>query len=165
MKCRFRILLFPILGCLLVLPIAVAAPAARHRRDLTNWDKLAQLAPRTEIKVVLTSNKSYLGKFQNWSDAVIVVQLRHGEQAFSRQDVLRVSIKDKSHRLRNTLVGLAIGTGAGIAFGELGTYEGWFNFVPADLNDAIFIPSLAIVGTIVGAALPTGRWLDVYRSP
>ena len=38
-------------------------------------------------------------------------------EMLSRQDIRRVELKKPGHRGRNTLIGLAIGTGAGLAIG------------------------------------------------
>jgi hypothetical protein len=34
-----------------------------------------------------------------------------------------------------------------------------------DLGKAVFSSLGAIVGTVIGVALPTGGWRDVYRAP
>ena len=82
-----------------------------------NWDNLKQLAPGQQIRIVLNNAKSYTGQFQSVSDAGIVVRSATGGQVFERQSVLRVSTQGKSHRGRNALIGLAVGTGAGIIVG------------------------------------------------
>jgi hypothetical protein len=164
MNCQFGLLRVTVLVVLAVQLTAMAAPAAIHTRDTANWSNLAKLASGARIRVVLMNGKSYTGKFRSLSDELIVVALGHGERAFERQNVLRVSTLGKSHRLRNTLIGAAVGVGAGFAFGGLADDEDYFHFDKEDQNYTIFAPSFTVVGTIVGAALPTGRWRDLYRS-
>jgi hypothetical protein len=155
---------FATLGCLLMMSMAIAVPAAARTRDTANWGNLTKLASGAQIRVVLMNGKSYTGELRSLSDEVIVVELGHGERAFERQNVFRVSTRGKSHRLRNTLIGAAVGVGAGFAFGGLAEYENYFHFDKEDQNYTIFAPSFTVVGTIIGAALPTGRWRVLYRA-
>ncbi|MGH9378640.1 MAG: hypothetical protein ACRD1I_07570, partial [Terriglobia bacterium] len=117
--------------------------------------------------IVLNNKKSYRGSFQSVSDEAIVVRLRKVAQTFSRQEVIRVSTKGKSHRLRNTLIGAAVGAGAGFAFGA--GVDGYDNcsficFSTGGQGKEIFTPSFAVVGAIVGAALPARRWQSLYQA-
>lgn len=164
MNRRVESSVFPTLPCLLMLSMAIAVPAAAGTRGIANWGNLSKLASGAQTRVVLMSGKSYTGKFQSLTDEVIVVELSHGERAFERQNVLRILTKDKSHRLRNTLIGAAVGAGAGFAFGVLADHEDYFHFDKEDQNYTIFAPSFTVVGTIIGAVLPTGRWRVLYRS-
>jgi len=68
-------------------------------------------------------------------------------------------------RLRNTLLGAAIGAGAGLGIGA-GTDAQCSPhcFLGNNLAKAIFTPLGALVGTVVGVAWPTGRWHEIYRS-
>lgn len=154
----------------LLMQLMVIAPlGAAPLPDNANWNNLKQLAPGDEIKIVLKNMKSYKGKFQTLSDEGIAVRLGKRSQTFARQDVFRVSTKGKSHRLRNTLIGAAIGAGAGLGFGQWvdGTADcGFICFASSDAGKKIFTPSFAVVGAIVGAALPARRWRwrDLYRA-
>jgi hypothetical protein len=163
MKDHTKRLLFPGLATLLMQSMAIVSLAAAHPPENTNWNNLSQLAPGSEIKIVLGNKKSYQGKFQSLSDEAIVVRLGHGVRIFDRQNVLRVLTKGKSRRLRNTLIGAAVGAGAGLAFGGAADAEDFFHFSTTGQNYKIFIPSFAVVGAIVGAALPARRWHKVYQ--
>ena len=146
--------------------IAVYAEEAKSRQ--ANWDNLKGLATGDDIRLVLNDTKSYKAKFQSVSDETIAVRLVTGEETFPRESVLRVSTKGKSHRGRNALIGLAVGAGAGVVVGvaspELGQGKcaqgSCVNAESAAL--AGFVG--AVVGTGLGAVLPTGGWHDVYRA-
>jgi hypothetical protein len=147
---------------------SMAAPALQAggpKPYATNWDNLKTLMSGEKTKVVLKDKKSYLGKFQTASDEAIVLRMETDDQAFSRQDVLRVSTKGKSHRLRNALIGAGVGTGVGLGVGaaaDSGCNQScWF----PGLGKKAFTPMGGIIGAAAGAALPTGRWHDVYRAP
>jgi hypothetical protein len=147
-----------IIGMLPCVPLGAAEPQA----DKADWENLKQLAPGTKIQVVLNDSKSYSGEYQSRTDEAIAVRLATGEQTFNRQSVLRVSSKGQSHRWRNALIGLAVGAGAGLAIGasSCGSNN---SECQAPAASAGFLIGIG-VGAGVGAALPTGRWRDVYRA-
>ena len=132
------------------------------------WDDLKQLAQGQQIRIVLNDAKSYTGQFQSVTDAGIVVRLATGDQAFERQSVLRVSAQGKSHRGRNALIGLAVGTGAGIIVGVASPELGQGKCAQGSCVNAASIALPGVVGAVVGAglgtAIPTHGWHDVYRA-
>lgn len=153
-------LMISIFGLMMVVSLGAAAPQA----DKANWDNLKQLVSGQEIMVVLKDAKSFQGKFQSVSDEALVIRLATGEQTFNRQSVLRVSSKGQGHRGRNALIGLAVGAGAGLAVGaaySASIRKEW----PHNRWTTVLIAPGAVVGTVVGALLPTsGGWRDVYRA-
>ena len=133
--------------------------AAEPPPEKANWDNLKSLAPGEEIRVVLKDAKSYRGRLQAVSDEAITLRLAAGEQSIARQDILRVSAKGNSHRLRNALIGAGLGagiTGAAVAASIRND--------PEAINGVVAIPIVALVGAGVGAVMPTGGWHDVYRA-
>jgi tetratricopeptide (TPR) repeat protein len=133
--------------------------AAEPPPEKANWDNLKSLAPGEEIQVVLKDAKSYRGRLQAVSDEAITVRLAAGEQSIARQDILRVSAKGNSHRLRNALIGAGIGAGiTGVAVAASIRND------PEAINGVAVIPIVALVGAGVGAVMPTGGWHDVYRA-
>lgn len=162
-----RILCLSLTTLLMEVLAAVALGAAPQAAN-ANWDSLKQLKPGAEIKVVLNGVKSYQGKFQSVSDGAIVVRLREGEQTFARQNVLRVSVKGESHRRRNALIGAAVGAGAGLGVGaaaDAGNKCSGFGLpCLSSAGKVVFTPLGAIIGAVVGAALPPRGWRDLYRA-
>jgi hypothetical protein len=126
-----------------------------------NWDNLKRLAPGDDIRIVLNDAKSYRAKFQSASDAAIVVRLVTGEQTFTRENVLRVSTRGQSHRLRNAALGAGIGVGLGFAVAA-GTSRN--DSEAQAIGYAVIPPFMGAAGAGVGAFLPTGGWHDVYRA-
>ena len=134
----------------------------------SDWDDLKQLAAGQQIRIVLNDAKSYNAAFQSVTGDAIVVRLANGDQTFERQSVLRVSTQGKSHRGRNALIGLAVGTGAGIIVGAASPELGQGTCGQGSCVNAasVALPGAAgaVVGAVIGAAIPTGRWHDVYRA-
>jgi hypothetical protein len=133
------------------------------RAASSKWDDLAILKPGQQIRVVLNGAKSYEGPFQALDHDGIILGRAAGGQTFARRDVLRIYSKSKNHRVRNLVIGAAIGaTLAAIAvkvnsssiFENTGTRDiGWI------------CPVGVVAFTIIGAAIPTGGWHEVYRAP
>jgi hypothetical protein len=148
---------------LLIVPGFALAQSSKN-----SWDNLKQPAPGQQIRIVLNDAKSYTGQFQSLTDAGIVVRLAAGDQAFERQSVLRVSTQGKSHRGRNALIGLAVGTGAGIIVGvaspELGQGKCSQGSCVNATSVSVAGAAGAAVGAGLGAAIPTHGWHDIYRA-
>ena len=144
-----------VIGTLLLLLMVTGFGSAQSSQN--NWDNLKQLAPGQQIRIVLNDAKSYEAKFQSVTDDAVVVRLATGEQTFPRQSVLRVSTKHRSHRVRNALIGAGAGVATALAVDAgckdctTGTWAG----------DTV---GLGVLGALVGALVPTGRWHDVYRA-
>jgi hypothetical protein len=135
--------------------------AKEAKSPQANWDNLKGLAPGDAIRIVLNDKKSYKAKFQSVSDEAIVVRLVTGEQTFTRESVLRVSTKGKSHRLRNALIGAAAGGGI-VAAGAGSNCN--YDKESCSIALAVGVPFAIAGGAGVGAVIPTGRWHDVYRA-
>jgi len=89
--------------------------AARPQQASSSWDNLGQLRSGEKIEVVDTQMKEFKGEFISFSEDGIVLRAGKVEQTVARTDVLRVSVRDTSHRTRNMLIGAAVGVGAGLA--------------------------------------------------
>ncbi|MGD0227031.1 MAG: hypothetical protein ABSF71_32290 [Terriglobia bacterium] len=150
--------------------IATSPALGGDDKNQANWDKLKQLSAGQEIQVVQNDAKSSRSTFRSVTDEAIVVSTATGEQTVSRQNILRVSSKEKGYRKRNALIGAGIGAGAGLGIGAImdahdKCSQGVFclNILPNGGKE-IVTPLGAIVGAIIGTVLPTGGWHEIYRA-
>jgi len=127
-----------------------------------NWDTVKQLSPGQEILVVQNNAQSFQGSLRSVSDDSVIVRLATGEQTFGKDNILRVSTRRGSHRLRNLGLGAGIGFGGGAGIGAAaGNPHEFFGRDAA----ALFGAAVGLAGgAAVGAALPTGGWHEVYRA-
>ena len=139
--------------------------AAQQAKPIANWANLNRLVTGAEIRVTLANGKTLRGFMQRVTPESLAINSTTSQETLSRQDIRRVALKRPGHRGHNTLIGLAIGTGAGLAVGAgVDAKSGPGRMFP-DLGKAVFTPLGALIGTVVGVALPTGGWRDVYRAP
>jgi hypothetical protein len=145
--------------------LLLAAFAAAAQSPLQNWNNVKTLAAGTEIRVERSGAGPVRGQLQSATDESLVVNSGKGQEMFSRQQVARVSVRGKSHRGRNTLIGLGVGAGVGLAIGAAASTAcsgfGCIGTGPklvAGLGGAG-----ALLGTLVGWALPSGGWREIYR--
>jgi len=80
-----------------------------------SWHNLQRLKPGQKVEIVDAKLKAYSGKFVRFTDEAITVQEGKMEAVVPRADVVRVSVRDNSHRTRNMLLGAGIGGGIAIA--------------------------------------------------
>jgi hypothetical protein len=124
---------------------------------LDSWGDLAQLRPGQRIEIVDRKLASVTGEFAAYSDDSIT--LRDG-RTIARADVL--SVKHRSHRRRNVLLGLALGAGAGLAAGAIrgATYH---EKGEGPVFMMVYTPIGAGIGAAAGAAVPAGG-VTIYRA-
>jgi hypothetical protein len=151
-----------------VLAAALTATAvAQPAKPIANWANLNQLVPGSEIRVTLASGRTLRGFVQGVTPDSLAINATTSQESLSRQDIQRVSLKRPGRRGRNTLIGLALGAGGGLIFGAVVDSREPNNGggVFSNAGKLVFTPLGLLVGTVVGVALPTGRWHDVYRAP
>ena len=106
-----------VLTCLLVLTgmVVPSSQADEQKRPIeASWENLGQLQVGQKIEVVEANMRSLQGTFLEFSDKTITVCHKEIPVSISRSNVARVSSRQQSKRLRNALIGLAIGGAAGI---------------------------------------------------
>jgi hypothetical protein len=74
----------------------------------SNWDNLKQLRPGQKIEVADSSMKTLKGAFVSFSDEAIALRVGKSGESVLRANVVRVSVRDTSHRTRNVLLGAGI---------------------------------------------------------
>lgn len=100
----------------LVLVLLLLVPAfGQSQQAMDSWDNLKQLRSGQKIEIVDMKMTSFKGEFVSFTDEAIVLRDGKTEQSVGRADVLRVTVRDTSHRTRNMMIGAAIGVGAGLA--------------------------------------------------
>jgi hypothetical protein len=152
------------LPALLAATLAATA-AAQQAKPIANWANLNQLVTGAEIRVTLATGETLRGFVQRVTPESLAINATTSQETLFRQDIRRVALKRPGHRGRHTLLGLAIGAGAGLALGAGVDSQrrpgDWF----PSFGKAVLSPLGALIGTVVGVALPTGGWRDVYRAP
>jgi hypothetical protein len=148
-------LLATMAGALAVSATAQPAPATAQ------WANLTHLEGGTEIRVVLADGRSLRGLLGSVSPDSLAINTAASQESLARQNIKQVSLKRAGHRGRK--IGMAIGAAAGLGTGAaIDRGDGrWF----PNLGKAIFTPLGALVGAVVGVAIPTGGWKVVYRAP
>ncbi len=141
------------------------ALAAVGQSPAQNWNNAKALVAGTEVRVKVHS-RNIRGQLQGVTDDALTINSGKGQEMLMRQEILRVSVKTKSHRGRNTLIGLGAGAGVGLVVG-VATHKGCTGFCilyTTRGQDAGIGAALgAIIGTAVGALIPTGGWREVYK--
>lgn len=97
---------------LILLPCALRG---EDKKD--DWKALYSLRTGEKIELVEASMKKYVGTFSTVTEEAI--QMREGvnDIGIPKENVARVTVLDKSHRLRNALILGAVGAGAGAGIG------------------------------------------------
>jgi len=143
-----------ILFCVVGMPCAAFAQSSQ-----TSWQNLSTLRAGQKIKVIekdaTTKNtKTVTGTFASASETALTLQQKGLERMIQRQDVRTVKLTGNSHRLRNSLIGGAVGAGGGAGVGA----ASWENrgFVGGKGIGAAVGAVIGFgVGAIVGALVPT----------
>lgn len=107
---------FALIAILLGMSLPSRAQTAQN-----SWEALNTLHAGQRIEIVETNLKKHKGTFSAVTDEEL--QLRAGgvEVGIKKENVMRVTLLDKSHRLRNILVLGAVGAGAGAGIGATAT--------------------------------------------
>jgi hypothetical protein len=145
----------PLLLFLVLVPVFGMAQSAKD-----SWDNLKQLHPGQKIEVVDTSMKSLRGLFVSVSEEAITLQVGKNPQSIERAKVVRVSVRDNSHRTRNMLLGSSIlgGIALGAAAIPLGATSNEGNSCPV----CVAVIAAGFGGGAALGAIPGSR--TVYRA-
>ena len=151
------------LVCFLIL-----IPCSLRAQDKkANWKALYGLRSGEKIELVETGMKKHVGTFSTVTEEAI--QLREGSNdiGIRKENVARVTVLDKSHRLRNAFIFGAAGAGTGAGIGAVSTRcSGSNSFDFCGLGRSIAVGFGAVVGLAggagVGAAVPSHP--TIYRA-
>jgi preprotein translocase subunit YajC len=143
----------------------IFALAAAAQSPAQSWNEVKALAAGTSVRISAGLH-TISGQLQEVTDDSIAVESGKKQQAFRLQDVTRVSVKKDAHRGRNTLIGLGAGVAIGATVGAISHKDctGFCIFYTTRGQDAaIGAAVFGVIGTAVGALIPTGGWREIYR--
>jgi hypothetical protein len=103
----------------LTLFAAVATHLPAQQQSIGSWDNLRQLQPGQKIEVVDSYLKKVKGEFVSVTEVAVSLRNKKQQQLVTRAEVMRVSVRDTSHRKRNMILGAAIAGGAALTIGLL----------------------------------------------
>ena len=86
-----------------------------------SWEALNTLHVGQRIEIVETNLKKHKGTFSTVTDEALQLREGGGDVGVKKENVMRVTRLDKSHRLRNILILGAVGAGAGAGIGAAST--------------------------------------------
>jgi hypothetical protein len=143
-----------ILFCVVGIPCATFAQSSQ-----TLWQNLSTLRAGQKIKVIekdaTTKNaKTVTGTFASVSETALTLHQKGLERVIQRQDVRTVKLMGISHRLRNALIGGAVGAAGGAGVGAASWENRGFaggKGIGAAVGAAIGFGIGAIVGALVPA--------------
>jgi hypothetical protein len=140
---------------------------SRAQTTQNSWGALNTLHAGQRIEVVETNLKKHKATFSTVTEEAL--QLREGgaDVLIERENVMRVTLLDKSHRLRNALFFGVAGAGTGAGIGEAATRcsssSGGFNL--CGLGRGAVVAVSAVIGLAggagIGAAIPSHP--TIYR--
>jgi hypothetical protein len=128
-----------------------------------DWNAVKTLTAGTEVRITAGS-RTVRGAIDRITDDTLAITAGKGQEMFDRQQVSSVSTRRPGHRMRNALIGLGAGAGVGLAIGfGIRAHPDQIQVVS---NSAVVGGSAAagaVIGTLVGAVIPTGGWREVYK--
>ena len=143
--------------------ILLLASLAGAQNSEQSWDNLRTLKVGQEIKVVDQKLKSQEGTFVSFAEEAISFRVNQDAVAVQRADVLRVSLRERSKRGRNALIGLAIGGAIGAVVG-IPIARRIRNATPGDMTwiAATLGGIVGGIGAGIGATVPS--YPTLYRA-
>lgn len=138
---------------------------SRAQTPRNSWAELNTLHPGQRIEIVETNLKKHKGTFSTVTDEAI--QLREGgsDVGIKREDVTRVTLLDKSNRLRNASILGAAGAGAGAGISAAAVRCSSSTGSLCGLGRSVVIGFGAVAGLAggagIGAAIPSHP--TIYR--
>ena len=125
----------------LILLLATSGSAHAQQAQRESWNALYSLRAGEKIEVVETGMKKHVGTFATVTDEAIEIRETSGDVGIRKENIARVTLLAKSHRLRNVLIFGAVGLGVGIGIGAA-----------ANPNDSLARDGAMAFGAIIGLA-------------
>ncbi len=152
------------LACFLIL-----VPCSLRAQDKKgDWKALYNLRSGEKMELIETSMKKRVGTFSTVTEEAIQIHEGSNDIGIRKENVARVTVLDKSHRLRNALIFGVVGAGAGAGIGAAASRcsnsNTSFNF--CGLGRGVAVGIGAVVGLAggagIGAAIPSHP--TIYRA-
>ncbi len=153
----------------LILCVLGLSCASWSQTNRASWANLSALQAGQKIQIVDMNSKKRSGTFVSVSDKAISYQGAAGEQMIQKQDVRSVKLMENRHRLRNTLIGGAVGAGAGAgiaAAADQPCSSQGFCIDPIGRGGAAGIGALVgfVGGAVVGVLWPSHKMIYSVNS-
>ena len=152
------------LACFLIL--VPCSLRAQDKKD--DWKALYGLRSGEKIELIETDMKKHVGTFSTVTEEAIQIHEGSNDIGIRKENVARVTVLDKSHRLRNALIFGVVGAGAGAGIGGLPNKQCYEHalFNLCGLGRGVAVGIGAVVGLAggagVGAAIPSHP--TIYRA-
>jgi len=111
---QIAVIVFIVLSFLLS-PVTLLAQTGTN-----DWSRLGSVAGGTKLSVKLKDGQKIDGKLANVSDASLSLTVKNAAKEIRREDVATVHQVSKKGAGKATLIGLAVGAGAGTAIAVAG---------------------------------------------
>jgi hypothetical protein len=144
-----------LLSSLLLSTVTISA-----QQNTNDWSRLNSVAAGSKLAVELKNGKTVDGKFSSVTESFLTVTVKNAPVMLKREDVLRVHQTIKKSAKKSTLLGLAIGAGAGGVIGLAADASSDSGFL--EVFDNSVAGAIAVVGAGAGAA--TGYFLGRSKS-
>jgi hypothetical protein len=140
----------------------ILIPCSLHAQDQkSDWKSLYGLHTGEKIELIETGMKKHVGTFSTVTEETIQMREGSNDIGIPKERVVRVTVLDKSHRLRNSLLFGAVGAGAGAGIGAAATRCSYFC-----IGTGVVVAISAVAGLAggagVGAAIPSHP--TIYRA-
>jgi hypothetical protein len=155
------------LSLICVLALSCVSWAAQTNR--ASWSNLSGVQAGQKIQIVDMNSKKHSGTFVTVSGTALSYRDSAGEQNIQKQDVRSVKLMMNKHRLRNTLIGGAVGAGAGAGIGAATNHpcsSQGFCFQPIGKGGTAGIGAVVgfVGGAVVGVLLPSHEMIYSVNS-
>jgi hypothetical protein len=148
--------------CRFAAGLALIMATAAAQTTAATWNSVQALQAGTEVRIAAGAG-TVRGRIGRVTDDALAVTSAKGQEMFTRQEVSGVWVKKPGHRKRNALIGLGVGAGVGLGIGIAALSCKGLGCIGASAVEIGAPLAFGLVGTAIGAVIPTGGWREVYR--
>jgi len=144
--------------------LVLASLTAAAQSPTQNWNNVLALPVGTEVRIAAGS-RTVRGEVQNLTSDTLTVNSGKNQETFTRQEVVRVLVQKGHHRGRNALIGMGIGSVAGLGIGLSSSTDCGTLSLPVcskGTKTAGLAIGLGGLGALIGYFVPSSAWREVY---